>query len=334
MFKRLRPLDAAIIAVAILVIGLGAFLGYSVWSNNRVEYNNSPAGRQIQAYIAALKKNPKDIDTRMRLAQALSVAGKDREAVQQYQEILKISKEYVPALSGLGFELLKQKKWAEGETYFKKVIALTEPITPANAGTSSLELAYYYTGVARMEQRDYQGAIGYLKNALRLRSDASDTAYALAVSYRNIGEQDGYRDMLVYTLKFDPRAPEANYDYGQLLLSKGDEAGAAEHFRTSADAAPYKAEPQDALKKLGSASDRLAKAEDLASTNTSQALAQARVAVALDPQSVEALNLAGKLYEKAGNKTKAADCYNKVLLIDPSNAVAKAGLKRVTKRAR
>lgn len=320
--------------VIVLIIGIGAYLGYSVWANNRAEYTSSPVGRQIQGYLDALKKNPKDVDTRMRLAQAYSVAGKNREAIQQYQEILKLSDEYVPALSGLGFELMKQQKWAEGEGYFKKVITLTEAITPANAGTSSLELAYYYTGVARMEQRDYQGAIGYLKNALRLRADASDTSYAIAVCYRNIGVDDGYRDMLIYTLRFDPKAPEANYDYGQVLLAKGDLAGAAEHFRTSTNGAPYKAEPKDALAKLGTASDRLAQAKQLASTDTSAALVQARIAAALDPESVEALNLAGKLNEKLKKKSKAAEFYDKVLLIDPNNAEAKAALKRVKNGSR
>jgi len=315
--------------VIVAIIGVGAFLAYSMWANSRAAYNSSPAAREIEEFRQALKKTPNDVNMRMRLAQALSVAGRDRESIQQYQQVLKISKDYVPALSGLGFELLKQKKWAEGESYFKKVISLTEATAPTTEGSSPLELAYYYTGVARMEQRDYQGAVGYLKSALRYRPDASDTSYAIAVCYKNLGIDDGYRDMLLYTLRFDPKMPEANYDYGILLLAKGDVAGAAEHFRISSDAAPYKAEPRDELAKLGSATDRIAEANKLASTNTTAALVQARVAVAIDPQSVDALLLAGKLNEKLRKKVKAAEYYNKALLIDPTNALAKAGLKRV-----
>ncbi len=169
----------------------------------------------------------------MRLAQALSVAGRSEDAVEQYQAVLKLNKEWVPALSGIGFELMKQKDWKGGEEYFKRVIALTEGKTPQMSGGSSGEIANYYVGIARMEQRDYSGAAGYLKQALRMRRDASDTSYALSVCYRKLDIIDGQKEMLEYTLQFDPNMPEANYDYGLLLLAEGKTAEAAEHFRNS-----------------------------------------------------------------------------------------------------
>ncbi len=329
MLKRVRPLDAAITIVIIAIIAVGAYLGYAAWTNSNDQRNASPASREIEGFKQKLKQKPSDIDTRMRLAQALAVAGRDGEAVQQYQEILKLNKEFVPALGGIGFEYMKQKDWKNGEKYFRQVIALTEAKTPASAANSPLEVAYYYTGVARMEQKDYAGAAGFLKSALRLKQDASDTSYALAVCYQHLGVPDAYRETLEYTLQFDPKMPEANYAYGVLLLADGDIAGAAEHFRTSSDSAPYKDEPRQALEKLGSSTDRLANANKLASTDASAALAQARVAVALDPQSVDALLLTARLYEKLKKPSKAAAIYQKVLLIDPGNTTAAAGLKRV-----
>lgn len=300
-----------------------------MWANNQALRTGSPANREIDAYLQALKKKPNDLETRMRLAQALSVAGRDKEAVDQYQQVLKIQKDWVPALSGIGFELMKQKDWKGGEEYFKRVIDLTEGKTPALPGASSGEIAYYYVGIARMEQRDYSGAAGYLKTALRMRKDAADTSYALSVCYSKLGIIDGQREMLLYTLQFDPKMPEANYDYGLLLISDGKPADAAEHFRTSATAAPYKQEPKDELAKLGTAPARLGAANKLASTDAKAALVEARVAAALDPKSVDALVLVGKLYEKLKTRTKAAETYEKVLVLDPGNAIATAGLKRV-----
>lgn len=327
--KRVRPLDAAIMVVGAAVLIVGAYLGYSVWSNYRGLRTSSPANREIQALEQKLKKSPSDVEARMRLAQALSLSGRGSEAVKEYQQVLKINDEWVPALSGIGFELMKQKDWAGGEEYFKRVIALTEDKTPVMSGGSSLEIANYYVGIARMEQRDYNGAAGYLKAALRLRRDASDTAYALSVCYRELGFKEGHREMLRYALQFDPNMPEANYDYGKLLLADGKIAAAAERFRLSTDAAPYKPEPKDELAKLGTGSARLAAAKDLASTDASAALVEARVAAALDPKSVETFVLLGELYEKRKNKTKAAEAYQKALVIDPENAAATAGLKRV-----
>jgi tetratricopeptide (TPR) repeat protein len=317
------------VLVAVLVLLVGGFIAYSMWSNSQNLLNGSPASREIQAFTDKLKKNPADLETRMRLAQALSVAGRSADAIAQYQEVLKISKDWVPALSGIGFEMMKQKDWKGGQTYFKKVISLTEGKAPATSGASSLEIAYYYTGIAAMEMKNYEEAVGYLRRALSMRRDSSDTAYALSVSYAKLDIPDGQRQMLLYTLQFDPKAPEANYDYGLVLLKDKDLAGAAEHFRTSSTAAPYKAEPRDELAKLGKASDHLASANQLASKDASAALSEARIAAALDPQSVEALVLVGKLYEKRKDAAKATDFYQRVLLIEPDNATALAGLKRV-----
>ncbi len=187
-----------------------------MWANNAAVRASSPASREIDALIAALRKTPNNIDARMRLAQALAVAGRDDEAVEQYQQVLKLNKKFVPALSGLGFVLLKQKEWEKGETYFKRVIELTEDTAASATGTrgSSLETANYYTGIALLEQKKYEEAVAYLKEALRLRRDASDTSYALSVAYAKLDIKDGQRDMLEYTLQFDPKMPEANYDYG------------------------------------------------------------------------------------------------------------------------
>ncbi|NTU72207.1 MAG: tetratricopeptide repeat protein [Coriobacteriia bacterium] len=329
MLSRIRPLDAAILIIAVLVIVAGGVLGYSIWSNGRDMRTSSPANREIEALKQKLKQKPNDVETRMRLAQAYSVAGRPQESVAQYKAVLKLNKDWVPALSGIGFELMKQEDWKGGEEYFKRVIELTEGKTPILSGSSSLEVAYYYTGIARMEQKDYSGAAGYLKAALRSRQTSSDTAYALAVCYEKLGIVQGHKEMLEYALRFDPKMPEANYDYGLLLLSEGKTAQAAEHFRISTTMAPYKEEPKAELKKLGNGADRLKAANSLASTDASAALSEARIAAALEPASVEPVLLVAQLYEKLKKKTLASEAYEKVLTLDPGNSDATAGLKRV-----
>jgi tetratricopeptide (TPR) repeat protein len=124
--------------------------------------------------------------------------------------------------------------------------------------------------------------------------------------------------------------PEANYDYGLLLMSRNDTATAAEHFRTSAKAAPGVDKPQIQLDKLGNADDRLAEAKKLKTTDPTKALAEARIAFALDPESTDALALVGELYEATGQRDKAAETYRKLLVLDPGNAIATEGLKRVS----
>lgn len=328
-FKRIRPLDAAIAGVAVVVLLLGGFLGYTMWASTQAVEKSTPATRAVDALVSEVRKNPNDVDARMRLAQAYAVAGRDREATEQYKAVLTVNKEYIPALSGIGFIALKQKEWKTGEGYYRRVVDLLE----GNVGPgrdAQLETAYFYLGTALLEQRLYEDAASNFKEALRYRRDAADTHYALAVALGAMGNDDSSRESLENALLFDPKMPEANYDYGKLLLADGDIAGAAEHFRTSVDAAPLVEKPKVALEELGTAREHIAAAKKIEPTSVKKAVLEARIAVALDPRSIEALVLLGDLQEKVGNEKKAAAAYRKALAIDPGNAAAKAGLKRVT----
>jgi Flp pilus assembly protein TadD len=326
--KRVRPLDAVIALVGVVVVVLAIYLGYSVWAQRRLVASSVPSARAVEQVAAEVRKKPNDLDARMRLAQALAVAGRDSEAVDQYKAALQISKDFTPAISGLGFIALKQKQWATGEGYFRKAVDILQA-KQAGARDPQLETAYFYLGTALMEQRKYEDAAGYFKQALTLRRDASDTHYALAVTYKQLGLDDKYRQELESTLLFDPKMPEANYDYALVLLKVGDKASAAEHLRASVDAAPGVDKPKKALDELGPFADRLAAAQKLMSTDPAAALVEARIASALEPKDVEALMLTANLYAKSGDKAKAATFYNKVLAVVPGNPEALAGLKQV-----
>lgn len=318
----------AIVAVLALVVIVGVFLGYSVWSNQRRVDSASPVTRGLNDLIAAVRKNPDDLNLRVRLAQALMLAGRRNEAVKQYESILAAKKDHAPALAGLGTIGLREKDFKAAEVYFRRVVEIAaKDATGPNA--SGLEQAYFYLATAIMEQKRYEEAAGYFKEALRLKRDSSTTHYLLAVCLRELGLADAYRDSLGNTLMFDPKHPEANFDYGTLLLEEGDTAGAAEHFRTSADSAPGAPQPREALDALGPYETRMDRARKLANSDRGKALVEARVAVALKPRSVEAFVLLGDLYADAGNKVKAREAYSRALGMDADNDAAKAGLERV-----
>lgn len=326
--KRVRPLDAAIAGALVLVVGLGGYLGYTIWRSNVEVREATPVARGIDDLVAAVRQNPDDLPLRMRLAQAFMLAGRRNEAVDQYEAILKAQEDYAPAIAGLGTLALREKEWKTAEGYFRRAAE----IFGANEGlaaTQALEQSYFYLGTALMEQKQYEEAASYFKEALRLKRDSSTTHYLLAVCLREMGLDDAYRESLGNTLMFDPRHPEANYDMGQLLLADEDVASAAEHFRTSADAAPGVELPVEALNQLGTAEARTAAAEKLRTSDPGKALVEARVAVAIDPRSVKALVLLGEIYEEAGNEGKAREAFKKALAVDATSDAAKAGLERV-----
>lgn len=327
--KSIRPLDAAIIGVAALILVVGAWLGWSVWSQNRQVEKATPVGRAISDLTAKIKKNPSDVALRMELAQVYTIAGRDSDAIGQYNQVLKVKKEYVSAITGLGFIASRQRDWKQAEEYWRRAIKLMDK-QPNAQMSKTYETANFYLGTTLLEQKKYEDAVGYFKAALRVNRSASDTHYLLAHAYKGLEADDQYKEELELTLAFDPSLPEANQDYGQLLLAEGDEAGAAQHFRIAADRAPNREEPKEALASLGSFSDRMSKARRLVESDPEKALIHARVAVALEPKNVAGLLLLGNLFEETGDKGAAADTYGKVLTVETNNAEAKASLERVT----
>lgn len=326
--KRVRPLDAAIAVAMIVVIGLGGYLGFSVWSAQRQLKSASPVYRGLDELVAAVRENPDDLALRVRLAQALSLAGRRNEAVKQYESILKVKDDHAPALAGLGTIALREKDYKTAEKYYRQVIEIAAKDSES-ANSAGLEQAYFYLGTAIMEQKRYEEAAGYFKEALRLKRDSSTTHYLLAVCLRELELPEAYRESLGNTLLFDPAHPEANYDYGRILLAEGDEAGAAEHFRISANAAPNVEIPRKALEALGPWEKRMETARGLEKSDRGRALVEARVAAALKPRSAETFVLLGDLYAGAGNKVKARESYSHALGMDAENDAAKAGLERV-----
>lgn len=327
--KSVRPLDAAIVGVAVMVLALGAVLGWSIWSQNYSATRSTPIARAIANLERNVSKNPSSVGLRMQLAQTYSIAGRDGDAVEQYKQVLRLNKDYVAAISGLGFIASRQKDWKVAEGYWRKSVELMadEPTAPMS---KAYETANFYLATTLLEQKKYEEAIGYFKEALRVNSAASDTHYLLSAALLGVGDKDGYRREIEFALAFDPRMPEANYKYGLLLLEDGDEAQAAQHFRIAADAAPNREEPQAALAKLGPFSERMDAARKLAESDAKAALEEIRVAVALEPKNIAALMLLGSLYEKTGEKRMAADTYRGILSRDANNEAAKAALERVT----
>lgn len=328
--RRLRPLDIALWVAVVAVIALAAFLGWSMWSHNRAVTTSTPASRAVDAIKADLKANPNSIDLRMQLAQALVVASREPEAIAQYKAILKAKKDFAPALSGLGFIAAKDKDWKTSQGYFQKVVDLLAN-TPNADRNRTLETAYFYLGTSQMEQRKYEDAIGNFKAALRVRRDASDTHYALAYCYKQLDSMKKYREELEATLAFDPKMPEASYDLGMLLIEDGEDIGrAAELLRTSAEAAPEVEKPQAALEKLGPFSERFGNAKSLAETDAKKALEQARIAVALEPENLEALALLATLWEKNKSPDDAVAVWQRVLLLAPQDSDAKKAMERLS----
>jgi len=323
-----RFLNAAIAVAALLLVGLAAYLGYNVWAQNRAVVDSTPVSRATEQLIESVRKQPNSIDLRMKLAQAFTVAGRDKDAVAQYEAALKLKKDFAPAYAGLGFIAGRQGDWEKSEKFWRKVIVISQKSPSANMD-KGLETAHFYLGTSLFERKMYEDAIGEFKESLRMNPTASDTHYMLAVAYREIDSMDKYREELEAALSLDPKLPEANYDVGMLLIQDGDVAGGAEYLRKSADAAAQSEKPLQALKDLGPVDERVDASRAALAKDAKLALTEARIAVAIEPRSLDGQVALGDAYAKLGKKKEAAKAYRAALGVDAGNEDARAKLKKV-----
>ncbi len=323
-----RGLGLAVRVLAVLALVAGVYFAYTVWSTERAKRESAVSSRAIESLTKVVKQKPSDPKARVLLAQAYAAQGRLNAATDEFNNALRLDKKSFDALEGIGLIAMRQGEWSTAEGYWQRAIDQLKENQYASQD-QRLERTLYYLGLTQIELKDYEDAVGSLKEALRIRRDAADTYYALSVAYRELGAPDMQRQQLKWALSFIPTLPEANYDMGLLLLKDGDTAGAAELFRRSADNAPDRAEPKDALAKLGTAKQHLDKAVSLRKENAKAALVEARIAAAIDPSSVEAARLVAVLLEEAKSKAEALAAYKRVLTLVPNDPTATAAIKRL-----
>ncbi len=323
-------LDIAVKVVGLLVVVALVYLGYTVWSTQRGVQENSVTGRAIQSLVEQVKENPRDAGARVLLAQALASAGRLDDAVEQFQNAIKIEKDNAAALEGLGLIAMKREEWRTADGYWQRLVDSLKGGQFASQD-QRLERAYYYRGVTLISLKSYEDAVLYLKEALRMKRADADTHYALSVAYRELGSDANQRKELETALAFVPTMAEANYDMGLILIEAGDKAGAAELFRRSVDNAPGRAEPMAELEKFGPMQGYLDEAKSLKETDAKEALVQARIAIALEPTNLEAARLVAALLEEVATKAEAATAYERVLQMVPQDPEATEALARLAK---
>jgi tetratricopeptide (TPR) repeat protein len=232
-----RRLNIIIGTLAVAAIGLGSLLAWTVWSDRQAELSSSPALRVIANLRVQVNASPNDANVRVRLGEALATAGLTDEALGQLQSAIKLDPKHSGAYLDVGVIEMEQGKHADADKAFKKVLELTG--TSQFQGIDQVrEVAYFNLGKNAVADHRYADAVGYLKGALRIRRDASDSYAVLAQAYVGLGDIDAAIEQLNIALTFDPKFADALKAMAQLQLKKGDKKAAVGFAKRAFDVVP------------------------------------------------------------------------------------------------
>ncbi len=131
------------------------------------------AGKNAEAiaqYEAAMQLAPDDPGTRYNLALALARAGRTGDAIQQYKEALRLNPLLVEAHNALGNALIAAGRTAEGISQYKEAIRLKPGFAEAHY---NLGVAFFQAGRLRESEACFETAV-------RLKPDYAE-------AYNNLG---------------------------------------------------------------------------------------------------------------------------------------------------
>lgn len=319
----------AIIGVLVLaVIGVGAAFGYTVWQTRTLSEQATPALRVVRELEQGARDEPNSAAIRVRLGEAYAAAGMSKEAIDSLKNAIKIDEKHVGAYLDLGQVYLNLGEFEQAQSAFEKIVELTAG--KDQDANRTREQALYYLGQLSLAGKDYEQAVGYLKSALRIRADASDSYLNLALAYRGLGENDAAMSNLLIALKFDPGLAHARFVLGQLYNEQGKKGEAAAQFRAAVDYAPGVQDYKEELDKFGSAGEYMAASEKAyQAKNWSGAIAQAMIARAVDPKNVDAVRAHAKALDAAKKSKAALAAYEDLLALVPADKEAKAAVARL-----
>lgn len=327
-----RTLTGVAVALLIAVLAVAGVFGYTYYQTTVLSRNALPGYRTVVQMEGYVRQEPNNAGLRVRLGEAYAAAGMYEDSVTQLKAAVKIDSKHTGAYLDMGIVALIQGDLASARKHFEKVKELTEG-TEFSGLNQRREQAFFYLGQIDLKNGDYEEAVSNFKESLRMRRDASDTYYNLALAYIGLDELDGAIDNLLIALQFDPQYVDAQYELGKAYLTKGEKAAAASQFRAALNERPESDQLAEALAGLGPAEERFAAAKKAAAAGDDQtALSEASIGYAVDPANRTGALLFAGLLEEAGKPTSALNVYEALVTRDPADKSSAAAVERLKKQ--
>jgi len=229
------------------------------------------------------------------------VLAQQAEAIEHFEQALRIKPDYADAHNNLGAALVQRGKLAEAIEHLQQALK----IRPGNAD------AHYNWGVALAQQGKPAEAIEHFEQALKINPHGADAHSHWGVALAQQGRLAEAIEHFEQAAQINPHDADAHYHWGVALAQQGKAPEAVEHYRQALEIKPDYAE---ALNNWGLALARQGKA--------AEAVEHYRQALKIKPDFAAALTNWGNTLARQGKPAEAIEHYRQALEIKPDFADA------------
>jgi len=270
-------------------------LGWQTWHQGYVY-------RDIETlWSDTIEKNPLSWMAHNNLGIALAGQGRFDEAIDHYNEVLRIKPDHDKAQYNLGNAYTGQGKFEEAIKHYLEALRLK----PDNA-----EL-HNNLGIAYAGQGKFEEAIKHYSEALRLKPDHYKAHNNLGNGFASLGKLEEAMNHYKEALRLRPDYAEAHSNLGNVLASQGKFDQAIDHYSAAVRSEPDYVEAHYNLANVLARQGRFEEAID-----------HYKETLRLEPDLAEAHNNLGNLLEAQGKFGEAAEHYAQVLRLKPDQAEA------------
>jgi tetratricopeptide (TPR) repeat protein len=276
---------------------------YGRWTLGFALAQEGRASEAIQIYEEVLRLRPEFTEAHASLAHILQRTGKMPEAIAEYEKVVRLKPNYAEAHNDLGLALQQMGKIDEAITHYEQALRLK----PDDADT------HYNLGTALGQAGRLPEATSQYEQALRLKPDYADAHNNLGIALAQAGQLPGAIQEYEQAIRIEPDSAEAHYNLGKAFLQEGrlsDAIGQYEQaLRINPDSAGAHYNLGRAFLQEGRFSDAIGQYEQVlrlkpdyaeAHNNLAWVLATAPPAQGGDP--VRAVGLAQRACELSGNR--------------------------------
>ena len=309
--------------IAGLLLTLGVVSWHRCWA-----YKNEET-----LWTDAVAKNPSCSAARENLGRSLERTGRIDEAIEQYQEALKINDSSVGAHNNLGNVLLQKGQSREAILEYQEAVTIDPKVAQSynNLGNGFLRsgqidqaIAQYQValrldpenvsahndlGDAFLQKGRVDEAVVQYQKALRLEPGQAAALGNLAVAHFQNGQVDDaireFRDVL----RINPNDAKFRYDLGNALFRTGQVDEAIGQYREA-----LKLNPRDAGTYLNLGNALIQKGQ------MDEAIARYQEAVRINPRLFSAHSNLGNAFEQTGQVEEAIAQYREALKLNPNHA--------------